>query len=60
MANKMTLMGYGLLAWGVAAALASVPLMGTRFGTTLDLLALGSATGGLVLCIIGAAQYERY
>lgn len=60
MPSKLTLLGSALLAWGVVAALAAVPLMESRFHTWLVALALGAATAGLVLSIIGAAKYERY
>ena len=58
MVSKLVLLGSALLAWGGVAAVCSVTLVGTRFEIPLVLLGLGSATGGLVVSIIGAARYD--
>ena len=60
MANKPTLLGCALLAWGGIASLSSLGVPDTRFAVPLVLLGLGAGTAGLVLAIIGAAFYERY
>lgn len=60
MASKLTLLGSALLAWAIVVALTAVPMADTRFAWVIVPIALAAATGGLVLSIIGAAQYERY
>ena len=60
MASKMTLLGCAILAWGGIAAVSSIPMAGTRYAMPLVIAAMLAGTGGLVVSIIGAAQYERY
>ncbi|HET6403608.1 MAG TPA: hypothetical protein VFH78_03085 [Candidatus Thermoplasmatota archaeon] len=60
MVSKLTLLGSALLAWGGIAALSGLVIDGTRFEIALVITALLTATGGLVVSIIGAARYEPY
>ena len=60
MANKPTLLGCALLAWGGLASLSSLGLPDTRFALPLVIAGMLAGTAGLVLAIIGAAAYERY
>lgn len=60
MASKLILLGSALFAWGIVTALSALSLAETRYDTPLAFLAMGAATGGLVVSIIGAARYERY
>jgi hypothetical protein len=60
MASKLTLLGSAILGWAIVVALCAVPLAESRMAWVIVPVALAAATAGLVLSIIGAAQYERY
>lgn len=58
--SKLTLLGYALLAWSGIVGFASVA-WATRdppLGPIAATVAVAGGTGGLVLCIIGAARHE--
>lgn len=58
--SKLTLLGYALLAWSGIVGLAAVAWAGTdsRFVPIAAPVAVLGGTGGLVLCIVGAARHE--
>lgn len=60
MVSKLTLLGSALLAWGGIAAVSSLAIDLVAWKFPLVIGGLASATGGLVLSIIGAARYEPY
>lgn len=58
--SKLSLLGYGLLAWSGIVGMAAVAwaTYDSRFGHVAAPVAVAGGTGGLVLCIIGAARHE--
>lgn len=60
--SKLTLLGYALLAWSGIVGTAGIAwaTMGSRFGAIAATVGVAGATGGLVLCIIGAARHEDF
>ena len=58
--SRLTLLGFGILAWSGALALAALSfgsLSASRWGA---IVAVVAATGGLATAVVGAARHDDY
>jgi hypothetical protein len=55
--SKLTLLGFGILAYGGALALVALTFAGTTFGKALAIAGGLASTAGLVVSIVGAARH---
>lgn len=55
--SKLTLLGFGILAWGGAVALVALAFAGTTTGHVIAVAGGLASTAGLVISIVGAARH---
>lgn len=55
--SKLTLLGFGILAWSGAVAISALSL-GPTVSTWAAAVAILGATGGLATSIVGAARHD--
>lgn len=56
--SRLTLLGFGILAWSGVMALAALALPDARYSMPLSIVAMLGATGGLATAIVGAARHD--
>lgn len=56
--SKLTLLGFGILAWSGVVGLAAIALATTAFALPAAVVAVLGATGGLAVAIVGAARHD--
>ena len=55
--SKLTILGFGILAYGGALALVAFAFAGSTFGKALAIAGGLASTAGLVISIVGAARH---
>ena len=58
MVSRLTLLGFGILAWSGVIGLCALTLAGTQLAFPTACTAALGATGGLATAIVGAARHD--
>jgi len=56
--SRLTLLGFGILAWSGTVALAALSMGGLEASRWTAIVAVLAATGGLATSIVGAARHD--
>lgn len=58
MVSRLTLLGFGILAWSGVVGLCAIALAATSYVWAAAIVAILAATGGLATAIVGAARHD--
>jgi hypothetical protein len=56
--SRLTLLGYGILAWSGVVGLGAIALAAHGYAAWLAWIAMLGATGGLATAVVGAARHD--